>query len=85
MNNLSEKLDEQIKRLQARKQAVDARERSKQTAQKRKDDTRRKILIGSCMLQLVKDDPVAEKRLLAHLDRFLIEERDRKLFFNPNE
>ena len=87
MSKLSEQIDqkieaqiEKLKQLKAHKQAIEAREKSKQKAQNRKDDTRRKILIGSCMIKLIKDDPVAKERLLSHLDRYLTEERDRKLF-----
>ena len=87
MTKLSEKIDQQIdaqieklKQLKAQKQAIESREKAKLKSQNRKDDTRRKILIGSCMLKLIKNDPVAKERLLSHLDRYLTEERDRKLF-----
>ena len=41
---------EKLKQLKARKQAIEDRERSKQKEQERKDDTRRKILLGSYYL-----------------------------------
>jgi len=54
--------------------------RAKEREQQRKDDTRRKILIGACMMKLAEDNPEANDRMLKQLDRFLTEERDRKLF-----
>ena len=42
---------EKLKQLKARKQAIEARERSKQKEQERKDDTRRKILLGSYLIK----------------------------------
>ena len=72
--------EERLKQLKAQKQAKDAREKAKQKEQDRKDDTRRKILIGACMMKLAEDNPEANDRMLKQLDRFLTEERDRKLF-----
>ena len=40
------KNEERLKQLKAQKQAVLAREKARQKAQDRKDDTRRKILLG---------------------------------------
>ncbi|WP_246782655.1 mobilization protein [Wohlfahrtiimonas chitiniclastica] len=34
------------------------------------------------MMKLAEDNPEANDQMLRQLDRFLIEERDRKLFFN---
>ena len=42
---------EKLKQLKARKQAIEAREKSKQKEQERKDDTRRKILLGSYLIK----------------------------------
>ena len=53
--NIEKKIEaqlEKLKQLQARKQAIEAREKSKQKEQQRKDDTRRKILLGSFNLTL---------------------------------
>ena len=44
------KNEERLKQLKAQKQAVLAREKARQKAQDRKDDTRRKILLGSYLL-----------------------------------
>jgi hypothetical protein len=52
----------------------------KERNQARKDDTRRKILIGSCMLKITEDDEQARAKLIAQMDKYLTDERDRKLF-----
>ena len=74
------KQQERLKQLKAQKQAAVARERSKQKELERKNDTRRKILIGSCMLKITEDDEQARAKLIAQMDKYLTDERDRKLF-----
>jgi len=83
----SELLDEKIKaqevklkQLKAQRQAVLSREKAKEKQQARKDDTRRKILIGSCMLKITAEDDQARSKLLAQMDRYLTDDNDRKLF-----
>lgn len=83
----SELLDEKIKaqevklkQLKAQRQAVLSREKAKEKQQARKDDTRRKILIGSCMLKITAEDDQARSKLLAQMDRYLMDDKDRKLF-----
>jgi len=66
--------EEKLKQLKAQRQAALARERAKE------DDTRRKILIGSCMLKITEDDEQARAKLIAQMDKYLTDERDRKLF-----
>ncbi|ENW89152.1 hypothetical protein F906_00001 [Acinetobacter pseudolwoffii] len=70
---------EKLKQLKARKQAIEAREKSKQKEQERKDDTRRKILLGSYLIKKMQNEANKEK-ILAELNEYLTEERDRKLF-----
>ena len=55
-------------------------ELAKSTLLKRKDDTRRKILIGAMIIGKAKNDPEFNKQVLAELDCFLEREADRKLF-----
>ena len=81
--NLDSKIkahEEKLKQLKAQRQAALARERVKEKEQARKDDTRRKILIGSCMLKITEDDEQARAKLIAQMDKYLTDERDRKLF-----
>ena len=85
LDALEKKIQEQtekLNQLRAQKQKAQNRLRAKEREQKRKDDTRRKILIGACMMKLAEDNPEANELMLKQLDRFLTEERDRKLFFN---
>jgi hypothetical protein len=86
-DNLDKKIEaqlEKLKQLKARKQAVDARERSKEKEQERKNDTRRKILIGSMFLKKMKNDQIFALMAREDLDQFLTENRDRKLFDLPD-
>ena len=73
------KQEERLKQLKAQKQAVIAREKKKQSEQKRKDDTRRKILLGSYLIKKMENEQDKEK-ILAELNEYLTEDRDRKLF-----
>ena len=58
----------------------DSCEKKKAKEQERKDETRRKILIGAMCLQKMKSDDEFNHRVLAYLDKYLTEDRDRKLF-----
>ena len=81
--NLDSKIkahEEKLKQLKAQRQAALAREKAKEKEQARKDDTRRKILIGSCMLKITEEDEQARAKLIAQMDRYLIDSRDRALF-----
>jgi protein subunit release factor B len=73
------KNEERLKQLKAQKQAVLAREKARQKAQDRKDDTRRKILLGSYLLKKMEDESEKEK-ILADFNEYLTEDRDKKLF-----
>ena len=70
---------EKLKQLKAQKQAIEAREKTKQKEQERKDDTRRKILLGSYLIKKMENEQDKEK-ILAELNEYLTEDRDRKLF-----
>ena len=50
-----------------------------QKAQERKDDTRRKILLGSFLMKQMEDEAQKQK-ILAEINEYLTEDRDRKLF-----
>ena len=73
------KQEERLKQLKAQKQAVKKKKKKKQSEQQRKEDTRRKILLGSFMLKKMEDKANKEK-ILADLNEYLTEDRDRKLF-----
>ena len=80
--NIEKKIEaqlEKLKQLKAQKQAIEAREKTKQKEQDRKDDTRRKILLGSYLIKKMQNEANKEK-ILAELNEYLTEDRDRKLF-----
>ena len=78
------KHEERLKQLKAQKQAVLAREKKKQSEQQRKEDTRRKILLGSYLLKKMEDEE-KRKQILADLNEYLTEDRDKKLFDLEND
>ena len=74
-----EKQEERLKQLKAQKQAIEAREKKKISEQQRKDETRKKILLGSYLLKEMEDE-TEKTKILAELNEYLTEDRDRKLF-----
>ena len=81
--NLDKKIEaqlERLKQLKAQKQAIEARQRAKQKEQDRKDDTRRKILLGSYLIKKMESNEANKQKILADLNENLTEDRDRKLF-----
>jgi len=82
LNILNEKIEKQLEKLnqlKAQKQAIEAREKKKISEQQRKEETRKKILLGSYLLNKMKNEE-EEKQILAELNEYLTEDRDRKLF-----
>ena len=65
-----------------RQQAINAYEESlaKYSHKARKEDTRRKILIGAMLMGEMRNNPQVEKSIMLRLDKFLVRENDRKLF-----
>jgi len=84
--NIEKKIEaqlEKLKQLKAQKQAIEAREKTKQKEKERKDDTRRKILLGSYLIKKMQNEANKEK-ILAELNEYLTENRDRQLFGLPD-
>ena len=79
---MSKKLDDLLKKREQLNAQIQ-KERNKQSQQKRKEDTRRKILLGSLMMDLMKKGELEEKKIMKRLDGFLTKETDRKLFDCP--
>ena len=89
MSSTLETLEQQEKKalgklqaIKARRQALVNREKAKQKEQERKDETRRKILLGSYLLKKMEDEAEKQK-ILAEINEYLTEDRDRKLFNLP--
>ena len=83
LESLTEKIAKQQERLQhlkAQKQALEAREKKKLAEQQRKDETRRKILLGSFLLKKISENEACREKVIKELSEYLTEERDRKLF-----
>ena len=78
------KQEERLKQLKAQKQAKDAREKAKQKVQERKNDTRRKILLGSYLIKKMQSNEANKEKILMELNEYLTENRDRQLFDLPN-
>jgi large subunit ribosomal protein L7/L12 len=71
-----EKLTKQIEALQAKANSEKNREREKS----RKEETRKKILIGAMVLDGMSKNQDYQSKMLKNLDKYLTAERDRKLF-----
>ncbi|WP_286597464.1 hypothetical protein, partial [Thiopseudomonas alkaliphila] len=81
--NIEKKIEaqlEKLKQLKAQKQAIEARERTKKKEQERKDDTRRKILLGSYLIKKMQANEANKEKILAELNAYLTENRDRPLY-----
>ena len=84
---LEKKIDaqlEKLKQLKAQKQAIEAREKTKQKEQERKDETRRKIVLGSYLIKKMQSNEANKEKILMELNEYLTENRDRQLFDLPN-
>ena len=75
-----QKHEEKLKQLKAQQQALQAREKKKLAEQQRSDDTRRKILLGAYMLKKMSESDFKKQKILAELNEYLVEQRDRRLF-----
>lgn len=75
----------QLDALKKKRDAINNRIRlvqNRELRQNRKDDTRRKILVGSYFLDKTKKESSFDE-LVAALDKFLVRDSDRKLFELP--
>lgn len=79
---MGKKLDELLKKREQLNAQIQ-KERNKHTQQQRKEDTRRKILLGALMMSMIKKGELDEKKILKKLDGFLTKDIDRKLFDLP--
>ena len=82
MNVQSDKMN-QLEKLKKQKEILDARiqqAESKLKVKERKEDTRRKILIGAFMMEKLKKEEKFDS-MIQELDGFLMRNSDRKLFW----
>lgn len=80
LNDKIQKQQERLKQLKAQKLALEAKEKKRIAEQQRKEDTRKKILLGAYLLKKMGESEVNTQRILAELDEYLVEPRDRALF-----
>lgn len=74
---------EKLAELETRKKALEAQMQAIQVRQKerlRKNDSRRKVLVGAVVLAEAEKNPAAKQRLMALLDRYLSRPVDREVF-----
>lgn len=100
INNASKKLEEKKRNLENKleglkgiltiKQQINATEKSlrllaqKKTSKARKDDTRKKILVGAFYLEQFEKSPENKQKFLAAFNGYLTRDDDRALFgFQP--
>lgn len=69
-------------RISKRQQAINSLEEelTKDSGKKRKQDTRRKILLGAYLISKMRADPNLERKIMTELEQFLDKEIDRQLF-----
>jgi hypothetical protein len=75
-----ESLEERLKRLKAKQQQIEARKRTVASRRARREDTRRKILVGAIVLAKVDQGVIEESTLRAWLKGALKRPDDRALF-----
>jgi large subunit ribosomal protein L7/L12 len=79
---VNKRLDQLLKKrelLNAQIQKV----KTKEASIKRKEDTRRKILLGALMMEMMDSGELDRNKIMKRLDGFLTRELDRKLFEKP--
>ena len=74
-----EKLKEKEAKLKARIRSIEAKEATRQ----RKQDTRRKILLGALLAEWMEKDEALKTKVIANLDSFLKRKIDREMFGLP--
>lgn len=75
-----ESLEERLKQLKAKQHRMEARRRSLESRRSRRDDTRRKILVGAIVLAKVEQGVLEESVLRGWLRNGLTRADDRALF-----
>lgn len=73
-------LEERLKQLKAKQQRVAAHKRTLESRRSRRDDTRRKILVGAIVLAKVEQGVIDESMLRGWLQGALTRPDDRALF-----
>ena len=73
-------LEEKLKQAKAQKAKIEARKKAAEAKVQRSQDTRRKVLAGDMVLDMMERDESDRKRFLERLDKYLTRVDDRALF-----
>lgn len=73
-------LETKLKQAKAQRQQIEARKRVAEAKTKRTEDTRRKILAGALVLEMMEGDDATKQRFLDRLGKYLTRTDDRALF-----
>ena len=79
-------MSERLKKLLEKREQLNAeiqKARARETAQKRKEDTRRKILLGALVIEMMDKGELDDGVIMKRLEGFLTRDIDRKLFNFP--
>lgn len=76
----AQELTKQLKQLKAQREKVEARKLHGLLKGQRAEDTRRKILAGALVLEMMERDEATRTRLMQRLDGYLTRPDDRALF-----
>jgi hypothetical protein len=76
-------LQEKLKQLKAQQQRREMRQRATESRRVRKEDTRRKILVGAVVLAKIERGEFSDSQLRGWLDEALTRADDRALFDLP--
>ena len=77
-------LEDRLKQLKAKQQRIEARRRTVESKRNRKDDTRRKILVGAIILAKVERGEFSDAKLRQWLSESLTRADDLALFNLPD-
>jgi hypothetical protein len=80
LTNRIDTLEQRLRELKARHQRSEARRRNVESRRDRREETRRKILVGAIVLAKVEQGVLEEAVLRRWLDGALTREDDRQLF-----
>lgn len=80
IKEIEEKAAKQIKQLKARQEKAEARKLNLLLKKDKANDTRKKILAGALIIQIMENDEAAKHRFMKQLDGYLTREDDRALF-----
>ncbi len=73
-------LEEKLKQAKAQKAKIEARKKAIEAKVQRSQDTRRKVLAGAMVFEMMERDEATRQRFMERLDKYLTRADDRALF-----